>query len=145
MKTHLIILFSPVLAAILDMKLSVLKFLVFGLALTSCSKKEYNFQIINNTEYKIDDFGSGDLNFSILPYGQTEEFDKELINNCICFTSPQTQIAVRTFSDSLNTYDYIYGVSYVTSGFDKKNLNRIEIRLADSIDFPNYVFVVEFY
>jgi hypothetical protein len=119
--------------------------IVCALVTNSCIKRKYTFQIINNTNYKIDDFEIGDLNIIIPPLGQTEEFNKKLVNNCICFSNPQTQIEVRYFSDTISKYDYTKGVSYVTSGFDKKNINRIEINLADSIDFPNHVFDLEFY
>ncbi len=118
-------------------KIFVIGILIISVA--SCRQKEnYEFKIINNTDYNIDIFEFNDDKFEISPKGETQSFSRTLVDNCICPTNPQTSLAVRKFSDSSGVYSHNRGVSIVTSGFLPNNI--IEINLANDPDFPDYTF-----
>ncbi|MFY7708490.1 MAG: hypothetical protein ACOVQ5_10440 [Flavobacteriales bacterium] len=106
---------------------------------SSCRQKEdYEFKIVNNTDYKIDILEFNDDEFEIGPRGESNSFSRNLVHNCICFTNPQTSIGVKKFSDGQNTYEHSLGFSVVTAKFKSKNI--IEINLTSDPEFPTAVF-----
>ncbi|MEZ4721843.1 MAG: hypothetical protein R2813_08220 [Flavobacteriales bacterium] len=109
--------------------------------LSTCKKKEeYEFQIVNKTNYNIDVFEFRDEEFELKPNSHSQPFSRELIYDCGCPTNSQTYLAVAQFSDSSGSYSHTIGTSFVTSAFNTMGTNVIEIELADNPDFPNYTF-----
>ena len=119
--------------------------ITFALVLNSCSLKEsYEFQVVNKTEFNIDLFEFDDEAFEVPPQGESEVFSETLVYNCFCFTEPLVPIGVRVFSDSTDTYEHSIGQVLSPARRSKSGKNILRVTLADSIDFPNRVFRIEY-
>ncbi len=111
----------------------------------SCVRKKYEFVVYNTTHYYIDDFKFGNDHYSIPPNGAIEPFKKKLVQNCLCFTNPQTSVAVIKFSDSTGTYENNGGLSALIDDFSRKRTNTIVIQLNTNINLPNQKIEVVIY
>jgi hypothetical protein len=128
------------------MKQKQFLFLVLtGFLFTSCVRKKYEFVVYNNTHYYIDDFKFSNDHFSIPPNESIDPFKKKLVYNCLCFTNPQTSVAVLKFSDSTGIYENNNGISAITNDFTRKRTNTIVIQLNTNSSLPNQKLEIVIY
>jgi hypothetical protein len=111
----------------------------------SCKQKDtYDFQIVNETDFHIDEFEFDDEIFEINPYDQSPVFTRTLLYNCVCISEPLVEIRIKTFSDSVNTFENSIGNVFAPANRSTSEINIFRITLSDSLEFPNYVFDIEY-
>ena len=101
----------------------------------------------NETDYLINSFiiGSGDdkIEISIDPKGTSEIVTYEFGGTYFNFTEPLLAVAVKQYSDSIDTYDYnTGGVISIPDLFDKSS-NSIKISLDKESTNSNVIFLLE--
>ena len=126
-------------------KLTVMLLFSIMFIASSCKQKDtYDFQIINETDFHIDEFEFNDEIFEVFPHDKSPVFTRTLLYNCICITEPLVVIRIKTFSDSVNTYENSIGKVFAPANRSTSETNIFRITLSDSVEFPSYVFDIRY-
>ncbi|MCI5054777.1 MAG: hypothetical protein MRY83_01645 [Flavobacteriales bacterium] len=112
--------------------------------LSSCGKnEEFEFMIVNNTSYHIDEFQFDENNYEIFPNESSSAFKQTVTTRYGGLSSaPASYLAVKQFSDSSGNYDHFTGIDIKAYDFSG-DLNIIEISLTNNQEFPDHVFEIK--
>ncbi|MGM0580435.1 MAG: hypothetical protein ACQETL_07135 [Bacteroidota bacterium] len=129
----------------MDKKLKTVFLLISVCVLFSCTRKnEYEFQILNQTDYSLDRFelGSrnGEINIELNRYDTSNIIIYDFEGTYFNFTEPMLYMAVVEYSDSIKTYKNDFGHMTSIPDLSRNNLNIIEVVLADTIENENDIF-----
>ncbi|WKK77806.2 hypothetical protein QYS49_12370 [Marivirga salinae] len=113
--------------------------------LISCTRKnEYEFQVINQTDYNLDRFALGNgndkINMELSPHDTSNIIIYDFAGTYFNFTEPMLYLAVVEYSDSSKTYSNDIGHMTSIPDLSRNNLNIIEINLADTAKYENDIF-----